>query len=289
MSGRGSGRWGAGMGWLRRAGAGAGLLVGTWYALASPPVQRADVRVGDAVRRWGTPGLDKAVQATTDLGSLYAVIGIAAGLAAMGKRRAAADALGVGAAAWNLAQANKRVVRRARPYEADGVRRLIRPPTGSSFPSGHAAVGAAVMTVLAEQACSTRGRRLLSALALYIPISRVYVGVHYPTDVLGGAGMGLALGSLWRGPIAAANRSAVAAGWRLTVPALRATAWVALGLRGLAHERQGFTEHRAPGLRELARDVNNGFARRRVRLSEDDRGTFVGTFAQPGIDRNRAE
>lgn len=207
---------------LRRVGIGATLLMGTWYALASPGVQRADVRVGDVVRRWGTPRLDHAVGATTDLGSFYAVVGITVGLAATGRRRAAADVLGVGFAAWNLAQANKRFVRRARPYEADGVRRLVRPPAGSSFPSGHAAVGAAVMTLLADRARCGPGRRLLQAVAAYIPFSRVYCGVHYPTDVLGGAGLGLVLSSVWRGPVAALNRAAM----RTT---LRTLAWLGRG------------------------------------------------------------
>ncbi|MGH8909559.1 MAG: phosphatase PAP2 family protein [Egibacteraceae bacterium] len=216
--------------WVRRAGLGVGLLTGTWYALASAGVQRADVRVGDALRRWGTPGLDGVVRSTTDLGSAYAATGVAAGLALTGRRQAAADVLGVGFVAWNLAQANKRFVRRARPYEADGVRRLIRRPAGSSFPSGHAAVGVAVMSVLADHSRNPTGRRLLQALAVYVPVSRVYVGVHYPTDVIGGAGLGLALSSLWRGPIAAANRAAVAVGWRMAVPAMRAAAWAALGV-----------------------------------------------------------
>jgi membrane-associated phospholipid phosphatase len=206
-----------------------GLLAGSWYALASPEVQRVDVGIGDTLRRWRTPGLDKAVRSTTDLGSAYAVVGIASGLALTGRQPAATDVLGAGFLAWHLAQANKRFVRRVRPYEADGVHRLIRPPTGSSFPSGHAAVGVAVMSVLAERSRNGTGKRLLQALAAYVPLSRVYVGVHYPTDVLGGAGLGLALGSLWRGPIATANRAAVAMGWRLMAPAMRAIAQGALG------------------------------------------------------------
>jgi membrane-associated phospholipid phosphatase len=212
-------RAGIDLAWLRRAGLGASLLMGTWYVLASPDVQRADVRVGDVVRRWGTPRLDQAVRATTDLGSFYAVLGITAGLAATGRRRAAADVFGVGFAAWNLAQANKRFVRRVRPYEADGVRRLIRAPTGSSFPSGHAAVGAAVMTVLADRARCGIGRRLLQAVAVYVPFSRVYCGVHYPTDVLGGAGLGLVLGSVWSGPVSALNGAVIRT-------ALRPVAWL---------------------------------------------------------------
>jgi membrane-associated phospholipid phosphatase len=199
--------------WPLRAAAGAGLLGGTWWALKHPAAQRLDVRVGDAVRRFGTPVLDRAVTATTDLGSLYAVLGVATSLAALGRRRAAADVVGTGMAAWNLSQWNKTRVRRARPYEADGVRRLIRKPTGSSFPSGHAAVGMAVFTVLADRSGTTLGRRILQAIAAYVGFSRVYVGVHYPTDVLGGAGMGLAISALWRGPIATANAVALRRLW----------------------------------------------------------------------------
>ena len=201
--------------WPLRAAAGAGLLAGTWWALKQPAAQRVDVRVGDAIRRFGTPQLDRAVTATTDLGSIYAVLGVAATLNALGRPRAAADVLGTGMAAWNLSQWNKTRVRRARPYEADAVRRLIRKPTGSSFPSGHAAVGMAVFTVLADRSTTTLGRRVLQLVAAYVGFSRVYVGVHYPTDVLGGAGMGLAVSALWRGPVASANAVLLGRLWGL--------------------------------------------------------------------------
>ena len=191
--------------WPQRAAIGSAMLGGTWLLLKHPALQKADVRMGDAVRRFSVPVLDEAVTATTDLGSIYAVAGVASVLALTGRKRAAADVVGVGLAAWNVAQWSKTRVKRARPYESEGVRRLIRKPTGSSFPSGHAAVGAAVYTVLADATRTTPGRRLLQFVAAYVSLSRVYVGVHYPTDVIGGAGMGLALSAVWRGPVAAAN------------------------------------------------------------------------------------
>ena len=197
--------------WPLRAAGGSALLAATWLALRYPAVQRADVRVGDAVRRFGTPLLDKAVTHTTDLGSVYSVLGVSAALAASGRRRAAVDVLGVGMTAWNVAQWSKTRVRRQRPYEADGVRRLVRKPTGSSFPSGHAAVGMAMFTMLADRSRGGLSRRVLQAFGSYVAFSRVYVGVHYPTDVLGGAGMGLAIGALWRGPLAKYNARFV--GW----------------------------------------------------------------------------
>lgn len=195
--------------WALRAAVGTGLLAGSWAVLSRPAVQRADVRAGDVVRRAGTPALDRAVTWTTDLGSVYAVLGISGALAASGRRRTALDVLGLGLVTWSVAQGSKTRVRRQRPYEADGVRRLVRPPTGSSFPSGHAAVGVAVMSLLAERGRSPAARAALAAGAAYVPVSRVYVGVHYPTDVIGGAGMGLALAALWRGPVARVPRGAL--------------------------------------------------------------------------------
>lgn len=222
---------------MLRTSLGVGLLAGAWYALRDDRVQRADVRVGDAVRAAGSPEVDRAVALTTDLGSIYSVIGIAAALAATGRRRAAADVACVGALAWNVAQYNKTRVRRQRPYENEGTRRLVRPPTGSSFPSGHSAVGAAVMTVLAESARGRRSRNALYALGAYVGWSRVFVGVHYPTDVIGGAGLGLALGSLWRGPFATAGRRVFTAGIAVGRGLLRGAGWALLGRRASAPPR----------------------------------------------------
>lgn len=201
--------------WLGRALLGGALLGGSWAALSRPQTQRADVRIGDAIRYVGSPQLDKAVTSTTDLGSVYAVVGASAVLATVGRRRLAADLLGVGLAAWTVGQTSKRGVMRQRPYEADGVRRLIRPPTGSSFPSGHAAVGTAMATVLSEHARHPVAATLFDALGAYVAFSRVYVGVHYPTDVVGGAGVGLIVGSLWRGPVAKVGRAVVTLPLRL--------------------------------------------------------------------------
>lgn len=223
-------------------GLGAGLAAGSWLALRQPAVQRLDVRMGNAVRRFGSPALDRAVSATTDLGSMYAVVGVATALAVSGRRRLATDVLGVGTLAWVGAQASKTGVGRQRPYDADGVRRLVAPPTGSSFPSGHAAVAVAVLSVVAEQA-RPRAALLVRAASAYVPVSRVFVGVHYPTDVIGGAGMGLVLAGLWRGPVAAVGRRAVmgslAAGRRLALPAGRLAVWALLGIRpGAARRRR---------------------------------------------------
>jgi undecaprenyl-diphosphatase len=72
---------------------------------------------------------------------------------------------------------------------------LVRLPSDPSFPSGHAATSFAGATMLAAYA--PRLAPLLYLLAAAIAFSRVYVGVHYPLDVLAGAALGTAVG--WAG------------------------------------------------------------------------------------------
>lgn len=71
---------------------------------------------------------------------------------------------------------------------------LVAVPHSHSFPSGHAAISFACATVIG--AAVPRARPGLFVLAVLIAWSRVYVGVHYPLDVLAGALWGLAVGVL---------------------------------------------------------------------------------------------
>lgn len=83
----------------------------------------------------------------------------------------------------------KHIFQRPRPFETvQGVVLLVAPPHSFSFPSGHAASAFACSLVLARK-IPALGRPAL-ILAAVIAFSRVYVGVHYPLDVLAGALLG---------------------------------------------------------------------------------------------------
>ncbi|HET8594106.1 MAG TPA: phosphatase PAP2 family protein [Intrasporangium sp.] len=102
--------------------------------------------------------------------------------------------------AWNLQLMLKLVVQRARPVVSDPVSHA----PGYSFPSGHAANAAAVAAVLLLllwPLLGVVGRRVALALATLVVIGtaldRVYLGVHFPSDVVAGIlfGVGLAVAS----------------------------------------------------------------------------------------------
>ncbi len=69
---------------------------------------------------------------------------------------------------------------------------VVAPATGYSFPSGHATVSWALAVVLAS--VEQRYAFLWFFLAFCISLSRVYLGVHFPSDVIVGAMIGLAIG-----------------------------------------------------------------------------------------------
>ncbi|MBI2834070.1 MAG: phosphatase PAP2 family protein [Acidobacteria bacterium] len=134
-------------------------------------------------------------------------------LSAVGRRGSIWLALGIGRAIWRPALAMplcqlalaiglagltanvivKPSVARVRPFDAVmDVRVVGERPHTYSFPSGHAATAFAGAFALTRT--WRRARRALWTLAILIALSRVYLGVHYPIDVIAGALVGLACG-----------------------------------------------------------------------------------------------
>jgi undecaprenyl-diphosphatase len=185
----------------------AGLLAGLGAVLFG---------VSAALLKTGTTGWDEslfrllndipsgAAAVLTPLSKLFLPAGIAivivliAGYILARDRSILPVATGVAAAAvaWLLAHAAKSIADRPRPYQvmADAV--LRQPPAhGTSFPSSHTAVTLAVVIALVPFL-----PRPLAAVGIGYGVlvgwSRIYLGVHYPLDILGGAGIGMATGGV---------------------------------------------------------------------------------------------
>ncbi|MBC6462812.1 phosphatase PAP2 family protein [Actinomadura sp. HBU206391] len=127
-------------------------------------------------------------------GSLAAV-GVAAGGALLAlRRRLAVDFLIGGSLAWLLAKAVKSVADRGRPGAllSEVVLRGAG-EGGLGFVSGHAAVAVALATV-ASAHVRRPVRWALWAIAGAVALGRMYVGAHFPLDVVAGMGLGCAIG-----------------------------------------------------------------------------------------------
>lgn len=138
--------------------------------------------------------LDRLMRGLTHLGDAVVMIGVAAGLIFLsgpGLQPAGIAAAFALATSHIAVQLLKRTVVRPRPQLPAGIATLIAAPDRFSFPSGHAAATLSVALPLATALPPPAALTVLG-LATIVGLSRVYLGVHYPGDVL----MGWALAAL---------------------------------------------------------------------------------------------
>ncbi|MCI2238994.1 phosphatase PAP2 family protein [Paenibacillus sp. TRM 82003] len=170
-------------------------------ATASVDVPLSRAAVAAAV---DSPGLTRAAQVVEHVTEpvwlyLAALVGVAA-CARSGRRRQALWALLAGAVAAVASPVLKALVGRTRPALDAG----LTGSDGGAFPSGHSFAAATVVLgalVLLLPPARSRARLALRAAAgalvlLLIGVDRVWLGAHWPTDVLGGWLMGAALVAL---------------------------------------------------------------------------------------------
>jgi undecaprenyl-diphosphatase len=163
--------------------------------------QRFDERVLQALRKADDPSrpigprwLPDAAFDITALGGGWVqglvVIAIVGFLTLQGMRRTAVFVLVASAGGWLLNTALKELFRRPRPEIVPHLREVL----SLSFPSGHAMTSAAVYLTLGALLMRISERRvtkiycmtMAALVTVLVGASRVYLGVHYPTDVLAG-------------------------------------------------------------------------------------------------------
>ncbi len=164
-------------------------------------VDEIDSGVFERIAGWESPAMDRLMPALSQAASHSKIwMAMAAAMSLVGGRKGRRTAVeGLAAVAITSILANlvaKGLFRRRRPTDQVPEARRLPTPDSSSMPSGHTASAAAFTRVVGA---AYPGLRIpLNALAAAIGFSRVYTGVHYPTDVIVGWLLGKGVGTLTR-------------------------------------------------------------------------------------------
>ena len=180
----------------------AGVLAPLWLfaELADEVHELEEIVFDESLLRWfnavAGPRLDSFFLVVTRIGYEYGVVPVAVllplVLLALRQRREAVFAAVAGGGSALLNMAAKHTFQRPRPALWES----LAPESTFSFPSGHAMGSITLMAVLVLLAWRTRWRwpALAGAVVftVLVGVSRLYLGVHYPSDVLAGWAAGLA-------------------------------------------------------------------------------------------------
>lgn len=201
-----------------------GFALATWlvHTGQSAPFDEMGLRfwrAGPELRPRGPLWLLEAVRDFTALGGFLlrhiVLIGAGGALVFLGLRREAALLVGTDVSGWAVCSLMKEAFGRPRP---DIVPHLVE-AGGSSFPSGHSFNAAVVYIAIGLAFAAMSPRRTVrwtiigaaAAMSMLVAISRVWLGVHFPSDVLagwlGGAGWAFAASALLYRPARAAQHA----------------------------------------------------------------------------------
>ncbi|MBV2355498.1 phosphatase PAP2 family protein [Streptomyces sp. J2-1] len=210
----------------------------------------ADARLFEAAAAWHWPGAEGVLprlSRSANHGVLWFAVaaGIAASRSPRARRAATRGIASLSLASLTINTLGKRSVRRARPVldPVPTARQLKRQPITTSFPSGHAASAAAFAAGVALE--SPGWGAVVAPVAFSVAASRVYTGVHFPSDVLAGAALGVGAAYAVRGLVPTRSQVAPPPRPRTEAPALADGA----GLVMVANKASG-TSDRVRVLRE---------------------------------------
>lgn len=159
---------------------------------------KLDISIIEAVHRIDNPTMHRTMNAITQLGS-HAGIATAAGITALmmfrrGRKHDAWTMIVSTGGAMAINTILKNIFRRQRPIE---LARRIKLPKSHSFPSGHSLLSAATYPIVAHHLVERHSlpvqalaHSLAGMIVISVGFSRVYFGVHFPSDVLGGFAAG---------------------------------------------------------------------------------------------------
>lgn len=176
---------------------------------------KLDISIIETVHRIDDPAMHRTMNAITQLGS-HTGIAAAAGLTALmmfrrGRKHDAWTVIVSTGGAMAINTILKNIFRRQRPHE---LARRIKLPKSHSFPSGHSLLSAATYPIVAHHLVERHSlpiqavaHSLAGMIVISVGFSRVYFGVHFPSDVLGG----FAAGFGWLGLTSLAHTVAEAA------------------------------------------------------------------------------
>jgi membrane-associated phospholipid phosphatase len=158
--------------------------------------QRLDTRVFMLFNLRGYPRwLDRFMWLTTQLGNMLTALITALLLFILNYRRLALEIIFGTITLWLLVEIIKALSDRDRPFHSlDKTRIIGGREKGDSFPSGHTTQIFFLMTLFIHRFQLGMGESIaLYAVAALVGFTRIYVGAHYPRDVIAG----IVLGSVW--------------------------------------------------------------------------------------------
>ncbi len=182
--------------WLALSGSVAVLAV-SGYGVSSHTLSGGELSLFRAINNW-PDSLHPLFITVTQLGSAWTLYSLTLLFLWLRRYRLAVRLFAVGALTFLGSELLKQLIGRQRPAEILGHINLRDSVViGNGFPSGHTALATALAISL-WPVLPSKWRWLLPIIAVAVGLSRIYLGLHAPLDIVGGAAIGVLIVSVSR-------------------------------------------------------------------------------------------